>query len=342
MTAATVKVLLCGPFPPPTGGVSIHLQRLRQQLLQGGGFEVRGVNESPLPSEGELYLRGLNLWAYWRLLRWAEVVHVHSSVLLFRLLHVVMARLCGRRVVLTVHSHRPRNRWTHALARLLCRWSQTVITVNEDIRVQLCPAAHVIPAYIAPAPQEEVVPADIADWMAAARAAGRAVIVSNASKLVEHQGCDLYGCDMLIEMFADPAIRSRFALLFVVGSVQGCSERFDAYQQRIRERGLEDRIWLLHRALPFAGLLQRCDVSVRATNTDGDALSIRESLYYRKRTLASDCVARPGQTELFATRDTAALTAALLAPARPVTLPVESFDDAIRALYAPYMESEAP
>lgn len=327
------KVLLCGPFPLPIGGVSIHLQRLRQRLARDPAFEVRGVDESPRPSEGIFHLRSLRLLAYLRLLWWADVVHVHSSVPVFRALHVVLARLLGRRVVLTVHSHRPRQAWSHRLARLLCACSHEVIAVNDVIRQQLCERAHVIPAYIAPAPEEETVPSDLREWIAAVRAGGRQLIVSNAYKLVDFDGVDLYGCDLLLDIFDEPAIRARYALVFVVGSLDGGDQRFQAYLERIRARGLEGQVWLLHRAMPFAGLLQLCDVSVRATNTDGDALSIRESLYYGKRTLASDCVLRPAQAELFATRDAGALAAALLAPAQPVTDAMISFDSAIRVLY---------
>lgn len=327
------KVLLCGPFPLPIGGVSIHLQRLRLRLLQDPEFEVRGVDESPRPSEGIFHLRSLRLLAYLQLLWWADIVHVHSSVPVFRALHVVLARLLGRRVVLTIHSHRPRRVWSHRLARMLCTWSHEVISVNEAIRQQLCERAHVIPAYIAPAPDEEVVPSDLQTWIAAARAGGRQLIVSNAYKLVEFDGVDLYGCDLLLDIFDEPLIRARYVLVFVVGSLDGGDQRFQAYLGRIRARGLEGQVRLLHRAMPFAGLLQLCDVSVRATNTDGDALSIRESLYYGKRTLASDCVQRPAQAELFATRDAGALATVLLAPAQPVTEAMISFDGAIRALY---------
>lgn len=47
----------------------------------------------------------------------------------------------------------------------------------------------------------------------------------------------------------------------------------------------------------------KCDVFVRPTNTDGDAVSLREALYFWIPSVASDAVQRPEGTVLFNSRD---------------------------------------
>ncbi|NVD73936.1 hypothetical protein D0T25_24980 [Duganella sp. BJB488] len=326
-------LLLCGPFPEPVGGVSIHLRRLLAALAAQPRYTVRCVDEAGRRKPGLFNLRSLNAWAYLRLLWWADLVHVHSSVTLFRLLHVLCARLLGKPVIVTLHSHRPRHRLEHGLTRLCCALAQAVVAVNGVIRDAVCPAALVIPAYIAPGADEEWVPAALQDWIDRQRGQGRLLLVSNAYKLARFDGADLYGLDTLLEVFERAPVRRRYALLFVVASVDGCEAAYAGYQRRIVERGLQEQVLLVHQPMPFAGLLKRCDVSVRATNTDGDALSVRESLSYGKRTLASDCVARPAGAELFATRDADALAALLQAPARHGAADVDSFDLSLVNLY---------
>ena len=44
-------------------------------------------------------------------------------------------------------------------------------------------------------------------------------------------------------------------------------------------------------------------MTLRTTNTDGDAISIRESLYFDKPVLASDIVSRPDGVAVFKTRN---------------------------------------
>jgi len=333
LSSSICKLLLCGPFPEPVGGVSIHLQRLMLALARSGRFAVRCVDEAAQRKANLYNVRSLRMLAYLRLMWWADLVHVQSSLTLFRVLHVLVARLMGCKVVLTLHSHRPRHPIEHVINQLICRLPHVVIAVNDQIRASVCPRALVIPAYIAPAADEEWVPDDISVWIDGVRGEGRSLIVSNAYKLVRHEGQDLYGLDLLIDCFDDPAVRKAFALVFVVSSLAGCQAPFEHFQGVIRERGLERDILLVHRPMPFAGLLRRCDLSVRATNTDGDALSIRESLSYGKRTLASDCIVRPAGVELFETRNSAALAA--LIKQRAATQPVAgpSFDADIIAVY---------
>lgn len=45
------------------------------------------------------------------------------------------------------------------------------------------------------------------------------------------------------------------------------------------------------------------DIVLRPTNSDGDALTIREGLLFEKKVIASDVVSRPINTFLFKTRN---------------------------------------
>mgnify|MGYP001154533439 CR=1 FL=1 len=78
-------------------------------------------------------------------------------------------------------------------------------------------------------------------------------------------------------------------------------------RSRIAARGVESNFLVVTEALPLCPILQRSDLFVRPTNTDGDALSVREALYLRVPALASDVVPRPRGTRLFRTRDAADL-----------------------------------
>ena len=53
----------------------------------------------------------------------------------------------------------------------------------------------------------------------------------------------------------------------------------------------------------FSYFLASANMFIRATNTDGDSVSIRESLYLEKVTIASDVVARPYGVHIFKNRN---------------------------------------
>ena len=63
--------------------------------------------------------------------------------------------------------------------------------------------------------------------------------------------------------------------------------------------------------MSFVRLINHSDIVLRTTNTDGDALTIREALYFGKTVIASDVIGRPSGTKLFKNRDVDSLIEAI-------------------------------
>jgi hypothetical protein len=329
------RLLLIGTFPHPRGGISVHLQRLKQ-AAEAAAMACSAIDESRL---GKPDLP--NLWAmspldYVRALIAADVVHIHTSHPFLRLAHVLMARLLLRKVVVTVHSlTAPRRSAAARLSyRLASRLAHVSVFVSEQVRAGLSGGGPVIPAFLPPAALEEGSPAGLASWIRKQQAEGRRAIVSNASRLTKYQAEDLYGLDMLIECFSSPEVRERFACLFLVSSLDGGEEYFAACSRRIVDAGISPQFLLVSEPIGFAGLLKLADVFIRATNTDGDALSVREALWYGKRVLGSDCASRPAGVTLFRSRNVADLRDKLLNPS--VQANVSSGQDFARPLLELY------
>src|SRR5690606_7512387 len=53
----------------------------------------------------------------------------------------------------------------------------------------------------------------------------------------------------------------------------------------------------------FISLIEQADIILRPTNTDGDALTVREGLFLGKKVIASDVVKRPEGPYIFKNRD---------------------------------------
>jgi glycosyltransferase involved in cell wall biosynthesis len=295
------RVLLIGPFPAPLGGVSVHVARLATALA-GRGYAVRMLDEAPIIKAHVPNVRTISLRGYVSLLLDVDIVHTHSSNATVKLVHTVFARLMRRRVVTTIHSSRT-DVLGRAMYRLACRLSHGVIPVSEQVRDALGIKGYVIPAFVPPSVEEEVVPQELAAWIAERRRERRLIVVSNASNLRSAGGEDIYGLDLLVEAFARPEVNHSHALLFVVATLRFGAERFAAMKKQIEERGLTPVVFLVHLEAPFAGIIKVADLVVRASSTDGDSLTVREALWYGKRVLASDCVKRPDGTELFRSRD---------------------------------------
>ena len=62
---------------------------------------------------------------------------------------------------------------------------------------------------------------------------------------------------------------------------------------------LTSNILIINESLSFFMLLKQVDANIRNTSTDGDSISLRESLFLNKLTLATDVVSRPKGTMIY-------------------------------------------
>lgn len=129
------------------------------------------------------------------------------------------------------------------------------------------------------------------------------IISANASNIAFYNSQDLYGIDMCIDLCANlKRIYPNIGFIFSLTEVNNY-EYFKTMKQKIINNGVEDNFLFFTKQSQFYPILMKSDVFVRPTNTDGDAISIREALYLKIPTVASDVVPRPECLLLFRNRD---------------------------------------
>ncbi|QSR36412.1 hypothetical protein CFI10_15775 [Marinobacterium iners] len=186
-----------------------------------------------------------------------------------------------------------------------------VVVVSKDIKQKLSideSKIEVQPAFIPPQSHSSEMPLDILDFISKARDAHKKIIVSNAFRLAQHNGQDLYGLDLCVEAFSNIEINSQAVLVFIISDPEYNHAQIEKIMVSVKSQRLESCVLIYRGAIDFFNLLQHADVSVRATNTDGDALSVRESIYLGVPCISSNCVKRPKEAILFNNRSVKSLT----------------------------------
>jgi hypothetical protein len=97
-----------------------------------------------------------------------------------------------------------------------------------------------------------------------------------------------------------------------VSSIRHNQDIFTRSAELIKKLKLTDNFLLIHQELSFIKVMEYSDIIVRATNTDGDSLTVREALFLGKRVIASDIVKRPTGIVLFQNRNMNDLESKLL------------------------------
>ena len=324
-----MSVALVGNYPPPYGGVQTHIARVHSRLRKAGipsavycAYSEARQNESGVrlvhhPWWGR---RKLGYWGYhwffaygWRLKE--VILHCHEQ---WRMAAAVLPlALRGHRVVMTIHDQMLTERWADLTAldrmaaqRLIRQHKVAWIAVNRTVRGQLeglgvWPEQITdLPAYI-PLDPEDAGPEELPGPLRSFLASHTPMISTYAWWLVaDAEGNDLHSLDQCLDLMV--GLRTRYpkaGLVILVGNASD-EERMAALQHRVAQGGLEENVHICVQPLKDAGRLwSASDVYLRATTTDGDAVSVREALSLRVPVVASDAAPRPAGTIVFRKRD---------------------------------------
>jgi glycosyltransferase involved in cell wall biosynthesis len=288
------KVLLIGPYPPPEGGVSIHLQRLLRKSATHPGLElaILDISRMKFVDQNE---NSSGAFSALKFFLSASIVHIHLSHPIKSFIGQIV-KLFGKKLFYTQHNPRMAD---DSSTRNVIRMSDKVIFVYKDERY---PERLVIPAYI-PAENDSILPEEIEKLCE-----GRRVVVTlGTAPLSQSDSDDVYGFDIILNSIEKLQVEEKCLFLFV--DVNGtfkkrCKQRIVELQNKV---GSNILISYLSSGIDFPALLKKADVYIRATRSDGDSLAVREALNTGAIVVASDCSIRPNGCVLFETGDADAL-----------------------------------
>jgi len=300
------SLVIIGPMPPPHGRISIHINRL--SYLLRSDYKITNIDESRLIKPDQFNVRSLNLLSYLKTIAAADIIHVHSGIVLFRFFHFIIAKLMGKSLIVTYHSFAKRK--VTIWDKLIVKYSNKIICVSKEIANKLNIHEKLVKeAFLPPNISSEIeLPLALSTWIGEMRKQHYIICCANASKLASYNGDDLYGLDLCIESAKILKERQqKVAFIFVVSDKTG-DINVNVYKENIKDSKLNGIFYICEEAVSFVRLIEKSDLVLRPTNTDGDALTIREGLFFNKAVIASDVVVRPKGVRLFQSRSAISLS----------------------------------
>lgn len=310
-----MKVVTFGIVPPPYGGVSIHIARLKEFLTEHSVENI--IWDISKQNGGSGFERIVACCRQIKLSFQKDIIyHLHFLSLKYLALMYFYSKI--HKTVFSFHNERfiddlKRQNFLLKGIRIFFLNSLDCVIVdnnNCEILARSIIKDHskikVIPEFIPPATVPELDSELILDL----RKKYKFIIASNAFEISFHKNVDLYGIDILIEMMNDlcTKIKVDAALIFLLPNIKDY-EYYNALNERIRKYDLQERFVFITEPLKESSSLWKIsDLVVRATNTDGNSLTIHEALSFGIPVIASDCVERPAGVQLFKNRSVEDLT----------------------------------
>lgn len=301
------KILLVGGYPPPYGGVSVHIYRL-EKLLASEGKEVSVFNIGN-QKKGDLlfYFKFIKTL----LLNQFDLIHFHYPSKKIYQLTQFFSPKC--KSMLTIHNSRIEigsnsflNKYHNSIFKIIAvaehvkhKILDQYSTLQDRITVK---NAFIVP----PIHEKEAISSTYPESLNTFIKKQNTLIMANAWKIVFHQKEDLYGLDMCLQLMHNLYTQNKeidTGLIFAISDDQHEQEYIQKMKEYAKEKGVSERIYFLTGNYQIWPLFERIHIFVRPTNTDGDALSIREALHFGKTVIASDICDRPKGTITFKNRD---------------------------------------
>lgn len=313
-----MKLLLVGPFPPPHGGISVHVLTLQRLILESGiSCRVLNISRGAPNSDSYISIRGplhfMLLLAGHSLRGWSLHVHINGHNVKGWLVALAagLVGVTGPGAILTIHSGMAPAYLNDRRSGRLIAWTTSkfyrhIIAVNPEIKNVLCslsvPEAgiEVLPAFLPTPAALQQLSSNVEAWSRAHHP-----VLSTALFFRPE-----YGFGLLLQAISE--LRKTHPRLgcVVIGDSESRPEGLPQHMLAIGDVTHESCL----------AVIARSDIFVRATFSDGDAISVREALALGTPVVASDVVGRPAGTLCFKTgdaNDLAAKIECLLSSARP-------------------------
>jgi glycosyltransferase involved in cell wall biosynthesis len=308
------RIAILGPYPPPLGGVSVHIQRVmkkfqdqRNTVYQFNTVVNHRYRYNPF------YLLYVFVW----LLRVIpQQVYYHTAYLDNSLVEmwllVTMKRFLTYDLIFVEHDCRHlysrsinfKNRYKKLMRKVdkLVLIGSVTQQSYRDAMISLPHNTSMEGAFLPPdGTREQTIMKTYPASLHAFMLNHQPLILANAFQLSCIQGKDLYGIDQCVHMLAAiaPAYK-RIGFLLVLGQIGD-----EVYGRHlcflIHKLQLAERVYIISGQRELWPLLKKIDLFVRPTLSDGASVSVQESLYAGTPTIASDVCLRPAGTILFST-----------------------------------------
>lgn len=307
------SLLIAGVYPPPYGGVSVHIYRLHKILNNSSVFNLAQQERY----KGQNYVR-----LFFHIIKNKhDAVHLHSTSTFVLFLFYFLHKVKKFKWILTDHNPRlfiAKSGINKSFIKLFISQVDVLILVGEHVlknyqkELKHIPGQLYVKNAFLPPPQEEkkLIMADYPKAFNDFLNSKESFILANASRLVFYKNEDLYGLDMCVKLIKELVKSNRnigliFALSEDVETIKEdkIKDYFKYIENYIKENNLADNVYLLIGKNELWPLMTKIDLFVRPTNTDGDSVSVREALYFNCSVLASNVCERPQGVNLFETRD---------------------------------------
>lgn len=285
------KLEIFGPYPPPIGGISIHLERMEFFLNRENITYV--IYNHGFASRKNVIATNKSLWWYVKYMfkKDAYLVHFHQFFKFHFAYYLVFSILNKRKLIITIHEenllfYNTILKNVIVLLIRLTRYSE-LITVSKNLSDFLTERKilnTLIPAYVPPAKIEpKILPKSTKKYFG-----------YSVWKVNREIGTKTYNIELAFRLLSK--IQDHYQMLFLIGTEAESDKSY--LDELISKYSTQNSITIKYEC-SLVEYLPNCQFFLRTNNVDGYGVSLQEALYLNVPAIASNVCIRPKGTILF-------------------------------------------
>ena len=278
--------LIVGKRPLPIGGVTIHVERLLYYLsVNNVSYKYVDLKKN---SKQKIIM---NIFLM-------KNIHLHSSNVYFRFLLTLFGKLTFKRIDLTLHGDlgRYKSKVKNTVDLLTIKLANKPVLLNKASyckALKLNKNAFLGSSFIPPlvSSQDQDMDYNLKQTISLLKKNSDFLFCTNAFNIAfDRNGQEIYGIFELIDIFTH---HSNLGLII--------SDPSGAYMREIKRKMLDipGNVIVIPFPHSFYRIIELCDGTIRNTSTDGDSVSVKESLFLGKTTFCTNVVSRPKEVIIF-------------------------------------------
>lgn len=294
------KLAIFGPYPPPIGGISVHIQRI-EQFLKKEKIDYTIYNHYSFSGEN-IIPTNRNLLRYFNFLFKKEysIFHFHFINYFEFFFYFTFSYFNKTPFIVTFHGETLLNleKWKQKMALYFLRKSKPALVISVSKKLfeflnSIGINTIYLPAYIPPTllkPKEVLKDS-------------RKLFLFSVWKIEKKTSTEIYNIPLAFEFLKRN--KNRYQMLFLVGNKDISNIHY--LNQLIDQYDLSMDILLIFNE-SLVNYVQNCDFLLRTNKVDGYGVSLQEAMDLGVPAIASNVCERPKGTLLFKNNDLEDLT----------------------------------
>lgn len=287
------KLAIFGPYPPPLGGISVHIKRMETYLLEKK-IDYMIFNHGFVSNDNVIATKKKSFW-YLKLLfeKKFDVFHFHQFFFFHFFYYLIFSLLKNNKIIVTIHSERILGYGCLKKWLVLFLISKTkrlsLISVSKNLNDYLKQndiESIFLPAYVPPS-------TSIKNTHLESAYNGNLFLFS-VWKFNQKLAKEVYNVPLVFKFLK--ANKQEFKMLFMIGSKSNSDLKY--LDILVHEYNLMDNIIIMFDE-NLVEYVNNCKFLIRPNLSDGYGVSIQEALDLGIPAIASNVCERPKGTVLF-------------------------------------------